>query len=72
MPVKIVVRDNGPLRVEFAKGECLIEDQNGNAFNLGEKSAVSLCRCGASANKPYCDGAHSRCGFESVMVVNKG
>jgi CDGSH-type Zn-finger protein len=31
------------------------------------KPAVALCRCGASANKPFCDGAHRSCGFESTV-----
>lgn len=52
---KIVVKSNGALRIE---GEFEIFDENGNKYGIGERKAVSLCRCGLSSNKPYCDGAH--------------
>jgi CDGSH-type Zn-finger protein len=59
---KVIVRNNGPLRLE---GDILIQDQEGNAFGLAGRTVVSLCRCGHSANKPYCDGSHNRMGFAS-------
>lgn len=63
MSVKVVVRNNGPLRVE---GEGLvIVDQDGRPFGLAGRSVVGLCRCGHSQNKPFCDGAHARAGFQS-------
>ncbi|HYC83773.1 MAG TPA: CDGSH iron-sulfur domain-containing protein [Chryseosolibacter sp.] len=52
---KITVNSNGSLRVE---GEFEIVDQNGKIYGLGGRSVVSLCRCGRSANKPFCDGSH--------------
>ncbi len=64
MTAKIIVKDNGSIRIE---GEFEILDAAGNKFDLGGRNAVSLCRCGASENKPFCDGAHSRCGFESPI-----
>ena len=61
--VTIQVRDHGPLLVE---GPVKIVDADGNEFTFGkEKPAVALCRCGASANRPFCDGAHKACGFAS-------
>lgn len=66
MSVKITVNKNGSLRVE---GEVEIFDGDGNQFDLGGRSVVGLCRCGQSANKPFCDGAHARCGFDSVVVA---
>jgi len=51
----ITVKDNGPLRVE---GEFELKDMEGKPYDLGGKTAVALCRCGLSANKPFCDGAH--------------
>ena len=54
--VKITVNDNGPLRIE------------GDGINLCDPSGrtvVSLCRCGHSANKPFCDGQHARQAFQS-------
>jgi CDGSH-type Zn-finger protein len=61
--VKITVRDNGPLRVE---GEVKLCDQAGREFGLGGRPAISLCRCGHSANKPFCDGSHNKEGFTSA------
>ena len=54
---RIVVNPNGPLRVE---GECELVDVEGAPFGLGGRPMITLCRCGHSANKPFCDGSHSR------------
>jgi len=68
--MKIVVRDRGSLRLEVAPGETLeIVDGEGRAFGLGGRSVVSLCRCGQSETKPFCDASHNRCGFDSVVVA---
>ena len=61
--VKVNVRDNGPFLVS---GPITVEDAEGNLFDLGGKETVALCRCGASEKRPFCDGAHNRCGFESA------
>jgi CDGSH-type Zn-finger protein len=58
------VNKNGPLRVE---GEVELCDAAGKPFGLGGRAAVSLCRCGHSANKPFCDGSHNRAGFASEV-----
>ncbi len=57
---KITPLPNGPLRIE---GEFEIVDASGKAFGLGGRTALSLCRCGHSANKPFCDGSHKTVGF---------
>lgn len=54
----ITVRPNGPYRVE---GGVPLEASDGTPYEL--KPAYSLCRCGKSANKPYCDSTHKECGF---------
>ena len=61
--VKITVRPNGPYRVE---GPIKLVDAEGREWDLTGKAAVSLCRCGASVNKPFCDGAHSKIGFQAA------
>ena len=52
---KITVNSNGSLRVE---GDFEIVDRTGNKYDLGGRELVSICRCGRSQNKPFCDGSH--------------
>jgi len=52
---KITVNNNGALRIE---GDFEILDKSGNTYDLGGRDLVSLCRCGHSKNKPFCDGSH--------------
>ncbi len=63
-PVRITVRNNGSLLVE---GPIQLVDADGNEYPLVPgKNKVSLCRCGASVNKPFCDGTHSKIGFAAA------
>jgi CDGSH-type Zn-finger protein len=64
--VTITVRPNGPFRVE---GPIKLVDSNGQEWDLTGKPAISLCRCGASTNKPFCDGTHSRIGFQAAEAA---
>jgi CDGSH-type Zn-finger protein len=41
-------------------------DAEGTAFGLSGRTMIALCRCGHSANKPFCDGAHAREGFRDA------
>jgi CDGSH-type Zn-finger protein len=61
---RITIRNNGSIRVE---GEFVLLDQEGREFDLAGRTSISLCRCGQSANKPFCDSAHRECGFASVI-----
>ena len=62
--VTIRVRDNGPLLIE---GPITVMDAEGKSFAIpANKPAIALCRCGASANKPFCDGSHKTCNFTSA------
>jgi CDGSH-type Zn-finger protein len=65
-PVTITVRPNGPLRVE---GPIRLLDADGKEWDLAGKPAVSLCRCGGSTNKPFCDGTHSKIGFQGAEAA---
>jgi CDGSH-type Zn-finger protein len=58
--VVIRVLRNGPYRVE---GPCKIVDADGNEFDLTGKARISLCRCGGSSTKPFCDATHTKIGF---------
>lgn len=53
--VKLTINNNGSVRVE---GDFEIVDAQGNVYGLGGREVVSLCRCGQSKNKPFCDGSH--------------
>ncbi|HEV3332936.1 MAG TPA: CDGSH iron-sulfur domain-containing protein [Bryobacteraceae bacterium] len=63
---KITCNSNGSLRIE---GDFEIVDPAGNAFGLAGRTAIGLCRCGQSANKPFCDGSHARTGFSHLVVA---
>ncbi len=64
--VTITLRPNGPLRVE---GPIKLINTDGQEIDLAGKPAVSLCRCGASSNKPFCDGTHSKIGFQAAEAA---
>lgn len=60
-PVKVTPQPDGPLLVV---GNLEICAGTGKTVNRVTKTA--LCRCGQSANKPYCDGTHARVGFTTT------
>jgi 3-phenylpropionate/trans-cinnamate dioxygenase ferredoxin subunit len=59
--VTIETIKNGPYIV---KGEVELIDADGNKFPVEKRMA--LCRCGASTEKPFCDGTHSKIGFQAA------
>jgi CDGSH-type Zn-finger protein len=63
---RLTVMSNGSIRVE---GDFEILDAHGKAFGLGGRERVSLCRCGHSENKPFCDGTHKKIGFDSPSAA---
>jgi CDGSH-type Zn-finger protein len=68
MPSKTTVINNGPIRIE---GEFTMVDMEGKEFGLAGRTVISLCRCGHSENKPFCDGAHKRQGFQSACPARE-
>jgi CDGSH-type Zn-finger protein len=52
---KLIINNNGSIKIE---GDFEILDNAGNAYDLQGRAVVGLCRCGLSANKPFCDGSH--------------
>ena len=58
----IRLRKNGPCLVE--DDDVKVVDWEGNEYRI-ERRPVALCRCGASTNKPFCDGTHSKIGFQA-------
>lgn len=63
MTFQIKLKPNGPYLVQ---GEFTIIDENGNEITP-KKGA--LCRCGGSTTKPYCDGTHSKIGFQGASAA---
>jgi CDGSH-type Zn-finger protein len=66
MPTTIRLRKNGPYVVEV--DDVRIVDWDGNEYVV-KRRPVALCRCGASTTKPFCDGTHSRVGFQAAEAA---
>jgi CDGSH-type Zn-finger protein len=69
--VKITVRNNGPLRIDDPNSVIEMVDAEGNKYDLTGKTGFSLCRCGASANRPFCDGSHNKIAFQAIDTAIK-
>lgn len=59
-PLDVRSAANGPLHVSGA-----IEVVTGTGKTVNRTTEAAFCRCGHSANKPYCDGSHARVGFQA-------
>jgi CDGSH-type Zn-finger protein len=66
MSTRITPLNNGPIRIE---GDFEIYDAAGKQFGLAGRKVISLCRCGHSASKPFCDGSHARAGFQDQCAA---
>lgn len=64
--IQVTVRDNGPYLV---RGGVVVMDAEGNQYEV--KDVIALCRCGHSANKPFCDGQHNANSFQSQVRAPK-
>ena len=63
MSINIKIRDNGPYVVE---GDFTLTDAQGNPVPIVKRA---LCRCGGSTMKPFCDGTHSKIGFQGAIAA---
>lgn len=72
MAVKVTIASNGPIRIQADDpSELAILDPAGAQFGLAGRTTISLCRCGLSENKPFCDGAHNRLGFQHLCEARE-
>ncbi len=71
MTVRAVALKNGPYLVTGDLTELELTDSDGNRYDLSGKEKIALCRCGASINKPFCDGHHSKIGFQAAEAAVK-
>lgn len=68
--VTIKIRPSGPYLVS---GPIDLTDADGNPVAIPEgKTTVALCRCGGSVTKPFCDGTHSKIGFDAANKAVAG
>ena len=65
----IKVRQNGPYLVEG--DDVTLVDWNGSTYQIAKRPFV-LCRCGGSTTKPFCDGTHSKIGFQAAEAAIAG
>jgi CDGSH-type Zn-finger protein len=63
MSVTITIKENGPLLVD---GDFTLVDSKGNQVPVMKRA---LCRCGGSTIKPFCDGTHSKIGFQGAAAA---
>ncbi|MGZ8376789.1 MAG: CDGSH iron-sulfur domain-containing protein [Gemmatirosa sp.] len=70
--ITITVRNNGSL---FISGDDMAKvrlvDHEGNEISTEGRKAISLCRCGGSTKKPFCDGTHSKIGFQGAIAAQQ-
>ncbi len=59
-PVKMKLIPSGPIRIEEREYQITLVD----GTVMKKQAPFSLCRCGESGKKPFCDGTHKTCGFE--------
>ena len=68
MTVRITPTDNGPYEVEFGEGELQLVAPSGAPIRV-KRSPAYFCRCGGSTTKPFCDGTHSKIGFQAAEAA---
>ena len=66
--IEINVYEDGPLGIKAEN--IVLKDCEGKAFDLQGKTSIALCRCGASTNKPFCDGDHRGAGFKDKVEAS--
>ena len=69
MAVEIVAKKNGPYLLAGDLSQIELRDGDGNLYDVAGKSRIFLCRCGASTTKPFCDGQHSKIGFQAAEAA---
>ncbi|MCK6459224.1 MAG: CDGSH iron-sulfur domain-containing protein [Planctomycetes bacterium] len=64
---EITIMDNGPIKVSGAG--VVLKDMAGKPITPANPAQFALCRCGHSAKKPFCDGAHKAASFQSKITL---
>ena len=70
--ITITVRENGSFFIAADdKDRVRLVDHTGAEISTEGRKALSLCRCGASTTKPFCDGTHSKIGFKGANAARE-
>lgn len=69
MSLEVQTLKNGPYQVSGDLVQLALKDKDGSPYDLSGKSKIYLCRCGASTTKPFCDGQHSKIGFDAAEAA---
>ena len=69
MAIEMVALKNGPYLLAGDLAQLELRDGQGNLYDVAGKPRIFLCRCGASTTKPFCDGQHSKIGFEAAEAA---
>ena len=69
-PITISIKRHGPYRISAEQAAMIrIVDADGNVVEPEPGKPISLCRCGQSATKPFCDTTHKTCGFDGTLAA---
>ncbi len=71
MAIEVVATKNSPYLLTGDLSQLDLRDGDGNLYDVAGKHRIFLCRCGASTTKPFCDGQHSRIGFQAAEAIVK-
>ena len=69
MAINITPKKNGPYLVTGDLSQLTLTDADGKTYDIAGKQTIALCRCGASVKKPFCDGTHSKIGFQAAEAA---
>ena len=73
MPITIKVANTGPYIIQGDDvAQVQLVDHEGNPIPIpGSGTKITLCRCGGSATKPFCDRTHTRIGFRAAEEAQR-
>lgn len=69
MTIKMLFTPDGPIAVGGDLSELKLTDSKGQPVDISGETKIFLCRCGASTTKPFCDGTHSKIGFQAAEAA---
>ena len=71
MPISAIAVPKGPLIVAGDLSDLTLTWQDGTVVDVAGRDKLVLCRCGASVRQPFCDGTHTKIGFDAAEAAAK-